>query len=946
MRNFITLIAMLFFLSCGSDPLTERAQRSRDADADQDDIVIGIVSTSAAPDLFLEGVNLAIKELNQEKSVLGRTFSPIYYDDEGSPEKGLAISEQLARNPDLVAVVGHINSDSAIRASITYEKNGIVFISPGATEPALTRYGGKFTFRNIPSDEETGREMAELASYREFKKIVILYDRGSSEGRRLAGIFEDEAAQRGIRIVVAKSYFSWQEDILVLLSDIAKKYEFDAIFLGGVIPSGANIIKQLRDMGVTVPILGSGLFDSSELSIIAGKAADGTIVPTVFDPRRSSSRAEVYVRNFKSEFGVLPDTGAAQGYDAIQVLASAMRKSGSTIPISVSTVLRSLEGWRGVTGKYSFTADGDIMGKAIFFKEMHAGNFEFIQGPLKKEEDMFDLIRSTTLRIPVSGTIPAIDPGLAKAPASVEVAEQLFLGLTDMDPETYQAVPELAEKWTVSEDGRNWRFELRKDAIWTDGSPVTAHDVTWAVHRNLRSGTKSPCADMLYILKNAETIHKTVKPENGTKGTSQSEIQIPDKNTEKTEDMRPGVRAVDDFTVEFTLEYPASFFPVIAGFPVYRPLPKEAMEKYGDEWTEPGNIRTNGAYGLALWEKNGLMILRKNPKYYDAKNVSVQEIRYYMIQKSSVGLAMYESDALDIMGGSYLPIPITDLHRIRTESALSSQYSYQPKLCTYAYAFDTVREPVDNLLVRKAISAAIDRETLIRMVTRGSQEPALTFVPPPAFGAVTPMEKTGIRFNPPQAREWLALAGYPDGNGFPEITLTYENTGIHPKIARAVQTFLKYYLNITIKLDEKEEKDYAKALAQSRTICMFRYSGSGDYPDADNWLYERFHPYFSPNRTKWKNVSFANLTDLARAGTDLEERNVMINNPRRYRADAGTDHEERNRLYRLAEQILIEEAVVLPIFFETAPTLVKPRVKGWYNMAAGGQHIRNWRLAE
>ena len=928
------LVLSFALLSCTSDPISERGKRAAKSDAAKKDIVIGIVASTKSPHFFNEGVNLALKELNQEgEEILGRKISALFYDDECSPEKALEISEQLAENPDVVAVIGHICSAGAISASVTYEKDGIVFISPWASDPALTKYGTGFTFRNTPSAEVIGRKMAEFAYLRKLERISVLYDRDYGVGKRLAEIFSTEAERLELKIFATKSYFSWQDDILLLISDIAKEREnFDAIMLGGRLPSAAGIIKQLREMGVNVPIFGTGSLDTDTFSVLAGKSADGTIVPTVFNPRRSTSTTQTFISNFKTEFAVLPDTSAAQGYDALQVLAFAMRKCGVSVPVTVSTTLRSLENWEGITGSYSFTRSGDITGKSVFFKEMRGGDFEFLAG--KFEKDRLDLIRSITLRLPIQNAVSVLDPGLLETPESVEVAEQLFLGLTDLDPKTYEAVSELAEKWEVDEDGKTWRFHLRKDAVWTDGSPVTAHDVVWAVQRNLKPETKCPAADMLYFLKNARAIHagkteedtsKKNTPQGGISATD-TEIAGEDDAVSDKEDLTLGVTAVDDFTLDFTLEQPVGYFPVIAGFPVYRPLPQKVIEKFGDKWTDSDNIQTSGSYELAVIQKDGLIILRKNSKYYHADKVSIEEVRYYVIKKGGMGLVMYEDEELDIIGDPYLPIPDRELPRVRADMTLGKEYSNLARPCTYAYAFNTLLPPVDHPLVRKAISAAIDREAIIEMVVRGGQKPATTFIPPSVFGSAGQGEKGGINFDPLQAQKWLAEAGYPDGRGFPEITLMYDKSENHAEVARAVQTFLQHHLNIKIKLYESEKMVYGKALRQPNTPHMFRYGRCGAYPDADDWLYELFHPYFSPNTIGWKKVTFAQLIDIAREISDPNE---------------------RRKRFRRAEQILIsEEAAIVPIYFETAPCLVKPRVKGWYNMAAGGQHIRNWRLEE
>jgi len=531
------------------------------------------------------------------------------------------------------------------------------------------------------------------------------------------------------------------------------------------------------------------------------------------------------------------------------------------------------------------------------------GNFEFLERELIEDIHLFEVLEDITLRLPMEGAIMTIDPGLSVDMSSVEIIEQLFLGLTDLDPETYEPVPELAKDWTVSDDGRAYRFNLRSDVLWTDGEPVTAHDIVWAIRRNVSPETESPHAFMLKILKNAGAISEKEK--------DPSEI---------------GVRAVDDFTVVFELESPAAYFPAMAGLWVYRPLPRHVIEKYEDRWTLPENIQTNGSYKLAAWEKGVVMILRKNPTYYEAEKVSIPEVRYYIIPESSVGLAMYESNQLDIIGDAYLRIPISEIPNLPFSPTLSAEYSQEPLFCTYAYVFNTQLPPVDNILVREAISAAIDRKLLIRLVTRGNQEVAGTFTRPPIFGSVDPDEGIGIRFDPSEAKKYLADAGYPDGKGFPEISLIYNESETHEKVARAVQTFLKHYLNITLRLESMNFSDYVTARTEHLPGHMIRFGWCCDYPDANNWLNDLFHPTNSDNIIGWDSPEFAELMDHAQKSPHPEL---------------------RKQLYKRAEEILCEEVcTVVPIYFETAHYLVKPRVRGWYNMAMGGQHIRNWYFEE
>lgn len=899
----IPILLTILLLVCSCDTFGDRyKERAEKAAESEGDIIIGIVDSSVPPSFFIEGVKLAIDELNEEGGLLGRPVRPIFHDDERSVALGQKIASELSENTDVVAVVGHLYSDVAISASVAYEANGVLFISPGASEQDLIMEDSALTFRNIPSDEDIGREIADFTFRSGYMKVAIVYD-SESPTKRIAETFNEYADNLGIKIVAEKSYSGWETDFKLLVADLISEGEFDAVFLGGILPSAGNMIKQMRDMGITVPIIGTGHLDSPELWNIAGKAAQDTIVPTVFDPGRPSSLTRNFVKKFKTAFGFEPDTYAAQGYDAIRLLAFAIEEGGLAVPIDISSTLRFLRDWEGITGKYSFQHDGNITGKSIFFKVLREGGFEFLERDLREDIHLFEVLEDITLRLPMEGEITTIDPGLTVDMSSIEIIEQLFLGLTDLDPETYEPVPELAKDWTVSRDGKTYRFNLRPDVLWTDGTPVTAHDIVWAVRRNVDPKTESPYGFMLNILKNAGAISEKKK--------APSEI---------------GVHAADDVTVVFELENPAAYFPAMSGLWVFRPLPRHVIEKYKDQWTQPGYIQTNGSYKLTAWEKGVVMILRKNSGYYEAESVSIPEVRYYIIPESSVGLAMYESNQLDIMGDAYLRIPITEIPNLPFSPTLSAEYSQEPLFCTYAYAFNTQLPPVDNILVREAISSAIDRKLLIRLVTRGNQEVASTFTRPPIFGSVDPSEGIGIRFDPSEAKKLLAEAGYPDGKGFPEISLIYNESETHEKVARAVQIFLKHYLNITLRLEAMDFSDYVTARTEHLPGHMIRFGWCADYPDANNWLNDLFHPTNSDNIIGWDNPEFAELMDHAQK-SPLPEL--------------------RKQFYKRAEEILCQDVcAVVPIYFETAHYLVKPRVKGWYSMAIGGQHIRNWYLEE
>lgn len=505
------------------------------------------------------------------------------------------------------------------------------------------------------------------------------------------------------------------------------------------------------------------------------------------------------------------------------------------------------------------------------------------------------------LRLPLDGPVSTLDPGLTQSLDAIELVEQLFLGLTDFDPMDYHVLPELAKQWEVDATGTVYRFTLRDDVLWSNDEPVTAHDVVWAIRRNLSPATASPMVNTLFLLKNAEALHQ---------GTLDDPEQL-------------GARAVEDFLLEFTLEHPAAYFPALASLWTYRPLPRAVVEELGEDWTLPGNIVSNGSYRLREWKKGGVVVLEKNPTYFDARNVSIPAIHYYIVAESSLGLAMYKANELDLLGDGYLRIPLSQVSRIQRDPVLRRQHRDAAKFCTESYAFNTTLAPVDKVLVRKAITASINRGLLIDFIVK-SHQPAMTFTRPPIFGSVDPSEGMGIGFNAEQARAWLAEAGYPNGEGLPTIVLVHNVSETHRDIAHAIKVLLKNNLNIEMEAREVDFDTYVDTLYEPEGVHLFRFGWCSDYPDANNWLYENFHPVKSPNFVRWNNAEFADLVEQAQR---IAEPSARI------------------ALYHRAEQILVEEqVVVLPVYFSTANFLVKPWVKGWYSMAFGGQHLRNWTL--
>jgi branched-chain amino acid transport system substrate-binding protein len=242
----------------------------------------------------------------------------------------------------------------------------------------LTQQGFKLVFRNIPEDNAFGRELADFCANQGYKSMVI-YHANDDYGIGLANAFEMQSEKNGIDILDRLNYDSLSSTSMFRkdLNYWKENYYFDAIFLAGVNPQVALFIKEARELGITVPIVGGDGLDSPELIQIAGKNADNTFIGSVFNPERPDKKTIEFVEAFRSKFKAMPDSAAAQGYDAVQVIAQAIKKAGSTIPHEIAAALHATENWEGVTGAHTFDEKGDVVDKDIYIKVVREMVFQY-----------------------------------------------------------------------------------------------------------------------------------------------------------------------------------------------------------------------------------------------------------------------------------------------------------------------------------------------------------------------------------------------------------------------------------------------------------------------------------------------------------------------------------------------------------------------------------------
>ena len=473
-----------------------------------------------------------------------------------------------------------------------------------------------------------------------------------------------------------------------------------------------------------------------------------------------------------------------------------------------------------------------------------------------------------------NGAEPTIDASLAEDVPSVNVDLGLFEGLMQYDPQTNQGTPALAESYTVSDDGLTYTFKLRK-AQWSDGHPVTAGDFVYGMQRMLDPKTGAANAYLPgLVLKGADDF-------NSGKITDFSQV---------------GIKAIDDYTVQYTLIGPAPYFVGMTCANPFWPLPKWCIDKYGNDWTKPANIVTNGPYILKEWKPQEYVFLVKNSKYWDAKNVKLRGIKILASDNDSTNYDMYKSGQVDWMHG----IALSKIDEIK----LRPDYQQSAEFATYYYEINVTRKPVNNALVRKALAETIDKQTLVDKVTKGGQIPTDNMVPPMAGYT----EQQGIHYNVEQAKKDLAQAGYPNGKGFPTLTIVYNTNEAHKAIAEYIQSQWKTNLNINVVLKNMEFKTLMDLRSKQHDFTVARAGWVGDYLDPNTML------------------------DLFVTGGGNDD--GLYSNPQYDKdiADARvTKGDERMKLLEQAESIMLGDVALIPIYHYTNQNLVDTKKWGGWN---------------
>jgi len=450
-----------------------------------------------------------------------------------------------------------------------------------------------------------------------------------------------------------------------------------------------------------------------------------------------------------------------------------------------------------------------------------------------------------------------------------------MVGLTRFD-KNQEVVPSESDSWTIDPKGERFVFHIRSSASWSDGKPETSADYRNSFLRLLDPGTASPYAYYLYDIKNAQCYNQGHCPASSV-----------------------GIHLLSPHRLEIDLSHPMKNFPSLLTNAITDPIRLDLINKDPLHWTEPGHFVGNGVFNLVAWHHDAYLVLKRSrpdPSHPDL----ISTITFLVIPEPVTQLTLYEQHRLDIEG-----IPSFYLKKYQN----SPELRRIPQLSTIYYSMNISRKPFDNIHVRKAFALSVDRVRLERIFLHAL--PSLDSFIPRGLPGYDP--GAGFPFDPDQARRELALGGFPDGHGFPSVTLVFPEGTQSRILATFMQQTFKDSLGVTIKLRSLEWKAFLSGL-DSHTPALYQSGWIADYPDAMTFL-SLMRSGSGNNRTGWSDPAYDKLLD---------------------QAENETDPTLKSSLYDRAQEMVLRKGVVaIPLAQGISNILVPLTVRGYWHNAMG-----------
>jgi oligopeptide transport system substrate-binding protein len=509
------------------------------------------------------------------------------------------------------------------------------------------------------------------------------------------------------------------------------------------------------------------------------------------------------------------------------------------------------------------------------------------------------LLAETVLHRGNAGEPQTLDQAHTSINIEEFILKDLYEGLTIYDA-AGKVTPGAAETWDLSDDGIVYTFKLRADAKWSDGSPVTAADFVFSLQRTEDPKTAAGYANILFPIKNAEKVNKGELPVD-----------------------QLGVKAIDEKTLEITLERPTPFFLELLAHQTALPVSKASVEKNGADFVKPGIMVSNGAYKLVAHTPNDSLTTEKNPEYWDAANVKIDKVIFYPIDDQAASVRRFEAKEMDLAYN----FSADQLDRLR--KSYGEQVHVSPTLATYYYAFDTRQEPYSDVRVRRALSMSVDRDFLAKEIYSGSQLPSYSMVPPgmanygdPAKADFSEMSQLDRE---DEAVKLMKEAGYGEGGKPLNIEIRYNTNPNHERVATAVADMWKNTFGAKVSLVNLDVSSHYAYLQEGGKFNVARAGWVADYADAENFLALSLSSNKTFNYGHFENAEFDALMKKS-----YEE----------------VDPTVRSKILHEAEALLMKEQPIAPFLTQADLWLVSDKVKGWQDNAVNAHLSRFLSVSE
>lgn len=510
-------------------------------------------------------------------------------------------------------------------------------------------------------------------------------------------------------------------------------------------------------------------------------------------------------------------------------------------------------------------------------------------------------------------SLETLDPQMMQAAFDVRVGYAVFEGLCTFNPYTFTIEPGVAERWTQTADGLTYEFYLRPDAIWSDGSPLTAHDFVTAWRQGMMPDISPPYTEFFMHIAGARDFQQWCRQSlaHVTDARAEDRPRLARERATRSLakfDELVAVEAMDDRTLWVQLDTPCSYFlDLVASWPFF-PLPAHVTDKFtkldkttymlrrDPQWVKPGSIVSNGPYRVARWRFKRDVLLEANEHYHAADRVKSRTVRLNWFADDNTAYNAYASGMLDVQIGA-TPVPYMaeiinaarngERHDVHEATSFGTYYfAYNNRPTTP----DGKVNPFADVRVRKAFSIVVDKRKLVENVTRLRQRTSGVFIPPGSIpGYESPLGQRCIsdtddpaerRAMLDEARQLLADAGYPGGRGFPPVTVGYNSGGGHELVTQSLAAMWNDALGVTCVLQTQEWKVYL-AKRNEGAYMIARSGWFGDYGDPTTFL-DLFRTGHGNNDFGFADEWYDDLLDAAARESDPAQRMAMLKRAEQY----------------------------------------------------------------